>query len=68
MRNYAYQYFFCCICSAGGVLRIPFLKNELRQFIEEKQQLLQQVRLPTRQGSRPYSTPTYRSVTRVKVI
>ncbi len=44
--------------SARGVLAMPFLRKELLTFIEEKEFILQQRRVPTRQGSRPYSTPT----------
>lgn len=36
---------------------MPFVRAELLKFIEEKEFLLEQIRLPTRQGSRPYSTP-----------
>ncbi len=43
--------------SARGVLALPFVRDELRKFIEEKEFILQKRRLPTRQGARPYSTP-----------
>ncbi len=43
--------------SASGVLKVPFLRAELLKFIEEKEFILKQRRVPTRQGTRPYSTP-----------
>ena len=43
--------------SARGILAIPFLREELLKYIEEKEFILAQRQLPTREGSRPYSTP-----------
>ena len=45
-------------CSARGVLAVPFLRTELLLYIEEKEFQLEQRSLPSRQGARPYSTPT----------
>ncbi|KAK2186321.1 hypothetical protein NP493_206g05016 [Ridgeia piscesae] len=42
--------------SARALLQLPYVRRELLVYLEEKEFQLQQ--LPTRQWSRPYSTPT----------
>ena len=49
----------CFYYSARGVLSLPYTKEELLKYIEEKE-LLRKRKLPTRQGSRPYSTSCLR--------
>ena len=48
------------IFSAHEILKMPFLRKELLVYIEENEFKLQQCRLPTREGPRPYTTPTLR--------